>query len=310
MTTAPHHAAPTVAILGLGAMGLPMATRLSGTFAVRGYDPVPASRRRASDTGLLTGDTARDAVAGAQVVLLAVRDEAQVDDVLYGADGVAAVLEAGTVVVLTATVGIEAARQLAPRVEGDDLRLVDAPVSGGAARAGAGDLLIVVGAAEEAYAMALPVLERLASTVQLIGPRPGDGQAMKTVNQLLCGVHVAAAAEALALAQTLGLDPASALETLGAGAASSFMLGDRGPRMLQAYEGDGAEVRSRLDIFVKDLGIVSRTARLHGLATPVAAAAEQLFLLGQQQGLSGRDDSTLIRILDPEGPGRSQASTF
>lgn len=310
-TTTDRAAASTVAMLGLGAMGLPMATRLSGPFTVRCYDPVAGSRQRAADAGLLAFGSAREAVAGAQVVVLAVRDEAQVDEVLYGDDdGVVAAMAAGSVVVLTATVGIEAARLLAPRLGVDGLDLVDAPVSGGAARAAAGDLLIVVGAEEEAYATALPVLERLASTVQLMGPRPGDGQAMKTVNQLLCGVHVAAAAEALALAQCLGLDPARALETLGAGAAASFMLGDRGPRMLQAYDGEGAEVRSRLDIFVKDLGIVSRTAQGLGLATPVAAAAEQLFLLGRQQGLSGRDDSTLIRVLDPEGPARPQASTF
>lgn len=154
------------------------------------------------------------------------------------------------------------------------------------------------------------MLERLASTVQLIGGRPGDGQAMKTVNQLLCGVHIAAAAEALALARALGLDLELALRTLGAGAASSFMLGNRGPRMLQAYqdEGEGPEVRSRLDIFVKDLGIVSAAARSVSLATPVAAAAEQLYLLGKRQGLSGSDDSTLVRVLDPDGS--SQTSDF
>src|SRR5665647_3930561 len=94
--------------------------------------------------------------------------------------------------------------------------------------AGLGDLLVTVGADDTAYAKALPVLEAMASTLKRVSPRPGDGQCMKTVNQLLCGVHIAAAAEALALARALGLDPAAALETLGAGAAASFMLGDRG----------------------------------------------------------------------------------
>jgi len=122
---------------------------------------------------------------------------------------------------------------------------------------------------------------------------------MKTVNQLLCGVHIAAAAEALALARALGLDPAAALETLGAGAAASFMLGDRGPRMLQAYDEGGAEVRSRLDIFVKDMGIVTSAARGVGVSTPVAAAAEQVYLMGQAYGLAGRDDSSVITVLAP-----------
>jgi 3-hydroxyisobutyrate dehydrogenase len=139
----------------------------------------------------------------------------------------------------------------------------------------------------------------MASTLKRVGPRPGDGQCMKTVNQLLCGVHIAAAAEALALARALGLDPAAALETLGAGAAASFMLGDRGPRMLRAYDEGGAEVRSRLDIFVKDMGIVTTAARGVGVSTPLAAAAEQVYLLGQAHGMAACDDSSVITVLAP-----------
>lgn len=123
---------------------------------------------------------------------------------------------------------------------------------------------------------------------------------MKTVNQLLCGVHIAAAAEAIALASALGLDPALALKTLNAGAAASFMLGDRGPRMLQAYDEGGAEVRSRVDIFTKDMGIVSRAAQAVGLSTPVASAAEQLFMVTQSQGLAAADDSSIITVIAPK----------
>jgi len=110
----------------------------------------------------------------------------------------------------------------------------------------------------------------------IVGNKPGDGQALKTVNQLLCGVHIAAAAEALALADALGLDQAKTLAALEAGAAGSFMLSNRGPRILGAYEEDGAEVLSRLDIFVKDMGIVGKATRAAGLPSPLAAAAEQL----------------------------------
>ena len=132
-----------------------------------------------------------------------------------------------------------------------------------------------------------------------MGDNPGDGQALKTVNQLLCGVHIAAAAEALALADALGLDQAKTLAALEAGAAGSFMLSNRGPRILEAYSEDGAEVLSRLDIFVKDMGIVGKAARAAGLAAPVAAAAEQLFLLGQAQGLAAEDDSAVIKVVAP-----------
>ena len=139
----------------------------------------------------------------------------------------------------------------------------------------------------------------MASNLVWVGEAPGKGQCMKTVNQLLCGVHIAAAAEAMALAGELGLDQTKALEALMSGAAASFMLGDRGQRMLQAYDEGGAEVLSRLDIFVKDMGIVTKAARGAKLATPDAAAAEQLFLLGDGQGLGAVDDSAVIRVVAP-----------
>lgn len=293
----------TVAVLGLGAMGLPMATNLAAAFSVRGYDVSQARLDLARDAGVGAATSARAAASGADVVLLAVRNRAQLEDALHGTDGVVGVLAPGAVVLLTSTVGIDAVREVAATLTDAGLHLVDAPISGGPVRAGNGDLLVTVGADDAAYAAALPVLEQMSSTLVRVGAKPGDGQAMKTVNQLLCGVHIAAGAEALALAAALGLDPAVALQTLGAGAAASFMLGDRGPRMLQAYDDEGAEVRSRLDIFVKDMGIVNSAARTVGLATPVAAAAEGLYLIGQANGQGGQDDSSVIRVIAPQRKG-------
>lgn len=290
----------TVAVLGLGAMGLPMATRLASTFQVRGYDISDQRLTLATDAGITPAESAQAAAEGAHAVLLAVRNNDQLNEALYGTDGVATVLAAGAVVILTSTVGVDAVRETATRLEKDGLHLVDAPVSGGPTRAGTGELLIVAGASDSGFEAAQPILQALASTLERMGPNPGDGQAMKTVNQLLCGVHIAAGAEALALAGSLGLDQAQVLRTLGAGAAQSFMLDDRGPRMLQAYDEDGAEVRSRLDIFVKDMGIVSRAAQDTGLPTPVAAAAEQLYLIGKAQGLSAEDDSSVITVVTPK----------
>lgn len=297
----------TVAVLGLGAMGLPMAANLVAHGArVRGYDIAPARLALATEQGIVGCATAREAATGAQLTLLAVRNAAQLDDALYGADGVADVLAADACVVLTSTVGIEAVRPVAERLAAAGHHLIDAPISGGPVRAGQGDLLVTVGATDDAWDAAQPVLEAMAGTLVRVGTRPGDGQAMKTVNQLLCGVHIAAAAEALALADALGLDPAKALETLMAGAAASFMLGDRGPRILQAYDTGGAEVKSRLDIFVKDMGIVTGAAKDAHLATPIAAAAEQLYLIGEAVGLEARDDSSVVTVVAPRrrhGPG-------
>ena len=293
----------TIAVLGLGAMGLPMARHLASTFTVRAYDIDPA-RAAGAEAFAEVCATARDAAGGSDAVLVAVRNQEQLVALLWGDDGIVPVLAEGTVVILTSTVGIEAVRDVAERLAGDKLHLVDAPVSGGPGRAGTGDLLVVVGAGDEAWEAGLPVLEEMSSTLVRVGERAGDGQSMKTVNQLLCGVHIAAAAEALALAGALGLDQAKALDTLMAGAAASFMLGDRGPRALQAFDESGAEVRSRLDIFVKDMGIVAAAARDVHVATPVAGAAHHLFLIGEAAGLGAQDDSSVIRLL---GPDRSQA---
>ncbi|WP_315502727.1 NAD(P)-dependent oxidoreductase [Actinomyces radicidentis] len=288
----------SVAVLGLGAMGLPMATHLADTFTVTGFDIAEERLALARDAGVLTASGASEAASGADVVLVAVRNLPQLDSLLFGDEGIAAAMRAGSIVLLTSTVGGHGVKEVAARLAESGLGLVDAPVSGGPVRAGKGDLLVVVGADDDAWDAAHDVLDAMASTLVRVGSEPGYGQAMKTVNQLLCGVHIAAAGEALALARALGLDPEAALEALMAGAAESFMLGDRGPRMLQAY---GAEVRSRLDIFVKDMGIVTAAAKGVGLSTPVAAAAEQLYLQGARRGLGAADDSTVITVVAPDG---------
>ena len=296
--------AAAVAVLGLGAMGLPMATNLAERFPVRGFDVVAERRALAERAGVVPTGTAAEAVAGADVVLIAVRDRAQLEQLLFGETGLAPHMARGAVVLLTSTVGDAGVRAVAPRLAEAGLRFVDAPVSGGPARAGAGDLLVVVGADDDAWAAAEDVLDAMASTLVRVGDAPGDGQAMKTVNQLLCGVHIAAAGEALALARALGLDAEVALKALMSGAASSFMLGDRGPRMLQVYDEDAGgphdvEVRATLNTFVKDMGIVSSAAKGAGLSTPVAAAAEQLYLQGAARGLGDRDDSSIIIVVAP-----------
>jgi len=291
--------ANSVAVIGLGAMGLPMAVRLAGTMTTHGFDIDAGRVALGAECGVVGFASARKAAVGVDAVLLAVRDGAQLHDALFGEAGIAAVLSPGAVVVMTSTVGVDATVAVARKLEENGIALVDAPLSGGPVRAGKGDLLIVVGATAEAREIAAPILNRLASTLSVIGNRPGAGQAFKTVNQLLCGIHIAAAAEALALADSLGLDREATLRTLAAGAAGSFMLTDRGPRILEAYADSGAEVFSRLDIFVKDMGIVTSAARAVGLSTPIASAAEQLFLMGQAHGLGAADDSAVIRVVAP-----------
>lgn len=286
-------ARPAVGWIGLGAMGAPMArVAAEAGFPVTAFDVNPAAAPALAPAVRAAG-SARDAVAGAELVVVMVATPAQLEDVLFGEAGIAAALSAGTRVMVMATVGPAAIEGTAARLAEQGVGVIDAPVSGGVARAGTGDLLVMVSGAEEDVACARPVLDALASTAPVVGPRPGDGQRFKIVNQLLCGVHIAVAGEALALADAMGLDLAQVHEVLGAGAAASFMFGDRGARMVA---GEFDEVKSALDIFVKDMGLVAGAAQEAGQDVPIAQAAQALFQRGHEAGLGRKDDSVVMRV--------------
>jgi 3-hydroxyisobutyrate dehydrogenase len=296
MTAADGGSLP-LGVVGLGSMGLPMAVRLAGAHDVRGFDPAGERAALALERGVPVVDSAASAARGSAVLILAVRDLAQVNEVLFGAGGVARLLPADAVVVLTSTIGTPGAQQVAESLAQQSVHCVDFPVSGGPARAAAGELIGFAGGDPDVVARVAPVLDAVASKVVVVGPRPGDGQSMKTVNQLLCGVHIAAAAEALSLAAGLGLDLPMVLKALGEGAAASFMLADRGPRIVEAIKGGSPDVRSAVAIFEKDMGIVERASQMAGVAIPVASAAEQLYRLGVIAGLSAADDSAIVKLL-------------
>ncbi len=274
--------------LGLGAMGAPMAACLvAAGHSVAAYDVVPG---RAPQGASAAGSVA-EAATGADALVVMVATPDQLDSVLSGA---ASSLAPGQTVVIMSTVGPEAVVAAAARLAEADVAVVDAPVSGGVTRAGAGDLLILVGGPAEAVARVQPLLDALARSAPVVGPSPGDGQRMKLVNQLLCGVHIAAAAEALSFAESLGLDPGECWNILRDGAAASFMFDDRGARMVA---GQFDEARSALDIFVKDMGLVTGAADEAGAPVPLSAAARALYQRGHDQGLGRKDDSALIEVL-------------
>jgi 3-hydroxyisobutyrate dehydrogenase/putative dehydrogenase len=280
--------------IGLGAMGSPMAVCLARAgHEVSAYDIDPARAKAVVAEGVRACDSIAGAAAGADVLAIMVATPAQGESVLFGDGRAAEALKPGTVVLIMATVGAEAVTSWAQRLAAQGVELVDAPVSGGVARAAGGELLMMVGGSTRAVAKVQPLLGAMASNAPVVGPAAGDGQKVKLVNQLLCGVHLAVAAEALAFAEALGLDPATCWEVLRHGAAASFMFDDRGRRMVHGTE----EVRSALDIFVKDMGLVVDAARHSAYPAPLASAAEQLYLAGRRAGLGRNDDSSVIEVL-------------
>jgi len=283
-----------LAFVGLGAMGSPMAKRLVGAgFELKVFDVLDERTHPLIEQGAVSAVTIGEAAEGSEALVLMVANAEQAEGVLFGEGGAAEALSEGAAVVVMSTIGPEAVRELADALVERGLRTLDAPVSGGVARAEKGDLLIMAGGPEDLFEELRPVLGAMGSSVAHCGARVGDGQAVKLVNQLLCGVHIAAAGEALAYAEALTLDPRFVFETIRHGAANSFMLEDRGERMLNE---EFVPPKSALDIFVKDMGLVRKAAEEQGFDTPLSSAALELYLAGKEAGMGTEDDSGVIRM--------------
>lgn len=283
-----------VAWIGLGSMGLPMAVRLARAgHVVAAYDKNPRIEAP-QDVRMRIATSPADATDAADAVIIMVATPDQVRTVVDGPDGVASKLRRGSILMVTATVGPALMTALDSELTPRGVLVVDAAVSGGVARAAEGQLLIIAAGREAAVEGVRPILDALAETCRIVGAVPGDAQRMKLVNQLLCGVHIVAAAEALAYAARIGIDPKMALEVVSLGAAGSFMLSDRGPRMLDEPE----SAKSAVDIFVKDLGLVLAETRDAG-ANPLAAVALARFQEAHDFGLGRRDDSAVIKTYLP-----------
>lgn len=281
----------TVAFAGLGAMGLPMAINiLAEGFPLRGIDLNRKALEALEAAGAQPADSALSAARGADVLVLMVVNAAQAEQVLF-AEGVLQALNEGSIVCLMATCPPAAVERIAAQVQAGGHRFIDAPVSGGVVGANAATLTIMAACERATFDDIQPVFQAIGQRIFHVGERPGQGATVKTVNQLLCGVHIAVVAEAFALAAKVGVDLEVLLEIMSGSAASSWMLKDRGPRMLQA----DPEVTSAVDIFVKDLGIVLEAGRDAKAALPIAALAHQLFLAASGRGEGRADDSQVIR---------------
>lgn len=281
----------TVAFIGLGSMGMPMAKNLVARgFTVRGFDVRPAAAEALAAAGGTRAASVAEALAGADVAVLMVVNAAQAEAVLFADGGLAALPENG-IVVLMATCSPCSVEAIAARVLEAGRRFVDAPVSGGVVGAVGATLTIMAAAPQETFDAAKAVLAALGDKIFHVGHRPGQGAMVKTVNQLLCGVHIAVAAEAFSLAAKVGVDLELMLKILSGSSASSWMLKDRGPRMLQPEPA----VTSAVDIFVKDLGLVLEAGRDSRAALPLAALAHQMFLSVSGRGDGRCDDSQVIR---------------
>lgn len=280
----------TVGLVGLGAMGRGVARNL----LAKGYDVVGYDlRAEALDTLREQGGTPAQSLAAlagqVRTVVSFVVNAEQTEAILFGSGGLAGSLPPGAIFIACSTMDPAYVRELAPRLARHAIALLDAPVTGGAVGAAAGTLTIMGAGERQAFEQARPVLQAFGARVYHLGPA-GAGAQMKVLNQLLCGVHLAAAGEALALARKQGLPLDLTLEILTSGAAGSWMLADRGPRMAaQRFD----DVTSAVDIFVKDMSLVLDATRAARFPAGLAHAAYLAFLETSARGLGALDDAAV-----------------
>ena len=282
-----------VGLIGLGAMGRGMAASLRR----RGHEVhvhdvrAEAMRDFTAQGGHACGSPAEVARA-CEVVISVVVNAGQTEAVLFGEGGAARAMRPGSVFVMCSTVDPGWSIALEKRLESQGLLYLDAPISGGAAKAASGEITMMTSGKPQAYEKCQAALDAMAGRVYRLGDRAGPGSTVKIVNQLLAGVHIAAAAEAMALGIRAGADPAAVYEVITHSAGNSWMFENRMPHVLAA---DYTPL-SAVDIFVKDLGIVLDTARASKFPLPLASTAHQMFMQASSAGYGKQDDAAVIKI--------------
>jgi 3-hydroxyisobutyrate dehydrogenase len=282
-----------IGIIGLGAMGKGMATSLRRAgYQVHVCDVRPeAAQAFAAEGGVACANPA-EVAAHCDVVVSVVVNAAQTEAVLFGDGGAAAALRRGSVFVMCSTVDPNWSIALEARLAETGILYLDAPISGGAAKAASGQMTMMTAGTAEAYAKVGAALDAMAAKVYRLGDKAGAGSKVKIINQLLAGVHIAAAAEAMALGIREGVDARDIYEVITHSAGNSWMFENR---MAHVLTGDYTPL-SAVDIFVKDLGLVLDTARSSKFPLPLSATAHQMFMQASSAGHGREDDSAVIKI--------------
>lgn len=282
----------TVAVVGLGSMGFGIAQSLMRAGQTTyGFDlSEEAVSRFVAEGGK---SAAREAVAGdVDTLVVVVLNARQAEAVLFGAEGWVVGMRPGACVIACPTVPPEFAVDMERRCAEVGVHYLDAPISGGSVKAAAGQLSVMASGTAAAFAAARPALDAMAETVFELGEQAGPGSAMKSINQLLAGVHIAAMAEALTFGMTQGITPKQFVDVISKCAGTSWMLENRAPHIVA---GDYTP-HSQVDIWPKDLGIVLDTAKAAKFSAPLTAAALQQFIAASGQGLGGEDDAAVAKV--------------
>lgn len=278
----------SVAVIGLGAMGFGMAQScVNAGLTTFGIDVNADATERFRQVGGAPGEP-----EGLSAVVVVVLNAAQLEAVLFGEDGIVPTLSPGAVVIACPTVPPQTARDMAARCEAHNVHYLDAPISGGSVKAANGALSVMASGSAAAFSAAHPVLDATAETVFELGDTAGAGSAMKAVNQLLAGVHIAAMGEAMAFGMTQGIAPERFVDVISQCAGTSWMLENRAPHVVA---GDYTP-HSQINIWPKDLGIVLDVAKQASFSAPITAAALQQYMVAVGMGLGAEDDAAITKV--------------
>ncbi len=282
-----------IGFIGLGIMGRPMAGHLQAAGHRLYLNTRSGVPRDMIEKGGIVCSTGREVAKAAEIIFIMVPDTPDVENVLFGADGVVHGLKPGKIIVDMSTISPLATKDFARRIEELGCFYIDSPVSGGEVGAKAGTLTLMVGGREEIFGRVKPLLQLMGKTITLIGGN-GDGQTAKAANQIIVALNIEAVAEALLFASKAGADPAKVRQALLGGFAQSRILEVHGERMLKRTFAPGF----RIALHAKDLAIVLAGARTLQVPLPNTAHCQELFNASFAAGEGGLDDSALVKVLE------------
>lgn len=284
-----------IGFVGLGSMGMGMACSLvKAGFSVKGYDIREPVQEAFSAAGGVGVSSVADAATDVDLFIILVVNSEQADDVLFGSGNAANVLPRGSAVFLGSTVSPDYSKATAARLAELGLDLLDAPVSGGPIRAAAGTISIMLAGDPAVIDRVYPALDAMAEHVHRMGDEIGLGATMKLVNQVLAGIHITAATEAVAFGTRAGLDAQKIFDVISTSAGNSWMFQNRVPHIIE----DDYSPASVVDIWPKDLGLVLETAKGMSFPMPISSAAFQLFMMASAAGYGKIDDAAAVKVYE------------
>ena len=279
-----------ILVVGLGSMGFGIAQSLiRAGYSVYGQDKNLKQQKRLIEEG---GYDKNIPFNDLQAVIIVVLNEKQTREIIFGQNGISEKLKKNSLIMVCTTVAPDFAKEMASSCNDKGLLYLDAPISGGSKKSAEGKLSYMISGSPKAFEVAKPILDCTSETVFEFGEHVGSGSAMKAVNQMLAGVHIAAMAEAITFGITQGIDPKRFLEVISKCAGTSWMLENRAPHIID----NDYSPKSSINIWPKDLGIVLDIAKNSNFSAPLTAAALQQFISAAGSGLGQEDDAAVAKI--------------